>query len=321
MKKFNYTLGAKPSPKDVRDYPLSKSNRIVKEVMAEEYLPFAQMTIKNQGQVGKCVAAANAAIREDREFRQSGIITSFAEDFIYANRQPTDWQDSGMYPREAKNALLKTGVVPSDYFSFPNKEYAALKPLLDAMLATLEPLALPHRISAYYRTNTNYEREVAATNLGSQTLTLPIYESFFDTGADGIVPEPKGELVGYHEIAYFGWRKDVRWACQNSWGYWWGNRGRFYYHKDYPIIESWADEDDILPEKEGEILTQEQFNAMLQNYFEMLDAKPPSEWSATERGAVEAAGLIVGDSNGRKRYKAHVSREELAIILYRMMNK
>jgi len=321
MAKFLYALGAKPSPPDPRDYPLSRSNRIVKEIIPVEYLPFAQMTMKNQGQVGKCVASAESIVREDREFRQSGIIKPFAEDFLYACRSPTDWQESGMYPREAKNALLKVGIVPSNYFSYPDKEYSVLKPFIDALLPHLLRIAQPYRISAYYRTNSNYERELSLLNLGSQTFTLPIYESFFDTGSDGIVPEPRGELVGYHETAFRGWNKENQWAGQNSWGWYWGKQGRFYYNKDYPIIESWAEEDSILPEGEVDTVNQEQFNQMLQNYFDMVDAMPPADWSATERTTVEAAGIIVGDATGRKRYKAHITREEAAIMFAKLLGK
>ncbi len=322
MNKLKYSFGAKPSPKDDRDYRLSRSNRITKETRLAEYMPFAQMTQKYQGNVGRCVGEAEAAIREDREYHQNGIIKPFSGEFVYANRLSTDYQGIGMYPREAKNALLKTGIVPSDYFSYPDKEYFDLKPILDALLPFLIEIAHPYRISAYYATVSDYERELSITNLGSQTFMLPIYESFMNTGSDGIVPEPSGEFLGYHQVPVYGWRKDVRWAGQNSWGWWWGDRGKFYYHKDYPIIESWADEDNILQEGGNTMeMTQEQFDTMLKNYFDRLDATPPSNWSVTERSAVEAAGLIVGDSNGRKRYKANVTREELAIILYRMMNK
>lgn len=314
-------LGAIPSPKDERDYSLARCNAVKIEKTVEEHLPAIQMTQKNQGAVGKCVASGKSSTREDKQFKQSGKIVIYSEDFLYANRAPDDYQGAGMYPRQALKSLQKFGIVPKNYFTYPGKEYEELSTLLTPRLASLLGIALPNRISAYYRTYDTRERELSILNLGSQTFTFPIYESFFKTGSDGIIPEPAGDLVGFHEMVAFGWNRKNYWVGQNSWGSGWGHKGKYYYRKDYPIQESWAEEDYVYPESEGDDLTQEQFNRMLENYFEMVAAKQPSEWSAIERTWMESMGYIQGDANGRKRYKNFVTREELSAILYRIFHK
>lgn len=68
---------------------------------------------------------------------------------------------------------------------------------------------------------------------------------------------------------------------------------------------------------EGEEMTQEQFNKMADSYFEGKRNIEPGDWSKTQREWAESNGLIAGDTNGRKMYKAPITREELIVVLYR----
>ena len=72
-------------------------------------------------------------------------------------------------------------------------------------------------------------------------------------------------------------------------------------------------------EKEEEQMTQEQFNQMMNNYLAELAQQPPSDWSEQDRKFCETNGIIKGDTNGDKRYKSFVTREELATIIHRIM--
>ncbi len=65
-------------------------------------------------------------------------------------------------------------------------------------------------------------------------------------------------------------------------------------------------------------MTQEDFNRMLDNYFNEQALLVPSSWSENARKWIEGKEAIIGDKNG-KRYKSFCTREELAEILYRLM--
>lgn len=65
-------------------------------------------------------------------------------------------------------------------------------------------------------------------------------------------------------------------------------------------------------------MTQEQFDAMMERWLAARSEQPPSDWSAAERGWVEQMGLIRGDAQGDAHYKAFCTREELAVVLYRL---
>ena len=65
-------------------------------------------------------------------------------------------------------------------------------------------------------------------------------------------------------------------------------------------------------------MTQEQFNEMMEQWLARRDALPPSGWSEEARNWAEETGLIQGDGKGNMTYKAFCTREELAVMLYRL---
>lgn len=54
--------------------------------------------------------------------------------------------------------------------------------------------------------------------------TFPVYDSFYQTGADGAVPMPSGNLVGGHGIFILAYDQIGAWFA-NSWGTGWGKGG------------------------------------------------------------------------------------------------
>ena len=68
-------------------------------------------------------------------------------------------------------------------------------------------------------------------------------------------------------------------------------------------------------------MTQEQFNKMMNNYLAELAKQEPSDWSAAGRSYCEKEGIIKGDTEGNKMYKKFITREEMATILERVLNK
>lgn len=59
----------------------------------------------------------------------------------------------------------------------------------------------------------------------------------------------------------------------------------------------------------------EKFQQLMNRWLAEQAALEPSAWSAEARAYCEEQGLIKGDSNGQKRYKAFCTREELAQML------
>lgn len=65
-----------------------------------------------------------------------------------------------------------------------------------------------------------------------------------------------------------------------------------------------------------ETITQEEFNNFVDNYVRELDNKQPSPWSVDARNYCESHNIFKGDENGNKKYRAYLTREELAVLLF-----
>ena len=68
-------------------------------------------------------------------------------------------------------------------------------------------------------------------------------------------------------------------------------------------------------------MTQEKFNEMMDTWIAEQAKKDASGWSAEARVWAENAGLIAGDTDGKKMYKKPLTREELIAVLYRALHR
>ena len=77
--------------------------------------------------------------------------------------------------------------------------------------------------------------------------------------------------------------------------------------------------DNINVNEEDEDMTQDKFNEMMEVYLNQQAEKNASSWSNTERTWAEDKGYIKGDNLNRKMYKKFMTREEMIVVLYRIM--
>lgn len=75
-----------------------------------------------------------------------------------------------------------------------------------------------------------------------------------------------------------------------------------------------------LKTEEEELMTQAEFNRMMDNYLAARASEAPQDWSREARQWAEGNGIIVGDEKGNKAYHSFCTREEMVAILYRFMN-
>lgn len=72
--------------------------------------------------------------------------------------------------------------------------------------------------------------------------------------------------------------------------------------------------------EEEEQMTQEQFNAMMEVYLAEKAKEEAGSWSKTERDWAVENGYFQGDKSGM-RWKSNITREEMAVLEYRIHNK
>ena len=75
---------------------------------------------------------------------------------------------------------------------------------------------------------------------------------------------------------------------------------------------------DVEQKEDDEMLTQEQFNQMMDTYLSQQAKKGPDSWSASARAWAEEKGVVSGDASGGKRYKALPTKEEIVQMLYNL---
>lgn len=237
MKCKRYGLGCLKDKPDSRDYifvPTKASNiKFPAEFRLEE------TTVKNQGVVNSCVAHSISTIKEIQEFYETKKKLSFSVGWIYGYRVGTQYKGQGMYPREALNNLIKYGdVLNSD---FPeNLEYEDLQKLISRRKAACLSKAKNYKCKSYARvTSSNDVKSCLYINHSPVMVVVNLYDSFYNTGKNGIVSLKRDNECGSHAMTIVGWRKinsAEYWIVQNSWGTEWADKGYCYINIGANII-------------------------------------------------------------------------------------
>lgn len=227
------------SPYDIRDYRVAVTT---KEFPKAFVLP--EVSVKNQGSTGSCVAHACSSVVEFHNKRQEGTDTVFSTEFIYGYRPAGYYVGEGMYIRNALKTLRNVGDCPFIKLS-GNHEYAEAMGRVEANLEELKDAAYPHRISTYAKVSSIDEIKQALMDFGYVVVSMPWHKDY--KLVDGVYTFTSDENRGYHCVAIYGW--DERgWLVHNSWGKNWGQKGRFVVPFDFKWREAWAITDKIIGE-------------------------------------------------------------------------
>lgn len=232
-------LGCIPSPKDVRDYRLQVASA---QEFPEEF-ELKTVPVKDQKQVGSCVAHSLAEVVEYFNKIQHSSSAKMSVGYIYGNRRNSVWTGSGMITRDALKNLKEYGDVVNDLFPY-NKEVPEIIDLYEKSADELFQHGTPNRISSYFRVRTEDEIKMALMNYGPVVFSIQWYNDI--KVKDGVITSQlnSSDKSGYHCMIIYGWNKDG-WKIQNSWGLW-GNRGRAILPYSFPLQESWGITDTIL---------------------------------------------------------------------------
>lgn len=224
------------SPYDVRDYRVAVTNTEFPETFV---LP--EVSVKNQGSTGSCVAHACSSVVEFHNKRQEGTDIVFSTEFIYGYRPFGYYIGEGMYIRNALKTLRDIGDCPLSELQGNHKCPEAME-AVEAKLDKLKDAAYPHRISTYAKVNTIDEIKQALMDFGYVVVSMPWYKDY--RLVDGVYTFTTNENHGYHCVIIYGWDKRG-WLVHNSWGKNWGKKGRFIVPFGFKWREAWAVTDEI----------------------------------------------------------------------------
>lgn len=243
---MNRKMGYIPSPKDLRDYKIAKSVR--KQIVLPEEFQLIPTMIKDQGDVGSCVAhAVSSALEADQN-------VMFSTGWIYGYRPEDYYQDVGMIPREALKTIQKVGAVKFKNFPY-NIEMQRGKVVVDNNLTVLTNYANEFKIHSYAKLSTIQEiKEFLYTVKLPVPFAINTYNGM-DIDENNIIKIPdfeNEECTGGHMMLILGWN-EKGFILQNSWGIEWGNKGLAILPYEYPISEAWGLTIDAPVEPEVEI--------------------------------------------------------------------
>lgn len=227
------------SPYDVRDYKLAGT---AIPVVFPETFTLEEVSIKNQGMTGSCVAHACSSVVEYHHNRQKPNKLVFSTEFIYGYRPLGYYVGEGMYVREALKTLQKVGDCPLAVLK-GNHEYEKAMENVEENLELYKDAAYSHRISTYVRVYSVEEIKTALMNYGPVIISMPWHKDY--KLIDGVYTHKTDERRGNHCVFIYGWTEQG-WLIQNSWGRGWGRNGMFILPFDFEWNEAWAITDDII---------------------------------------------------------------------------
>lgn len=319
MNKENFKPGILLSPPDSRDFNIAMACRAMGEPIKKEF-PYEYnhkypYLIRNQGNIGACVAYGSAAGKCIFEYEQTGKVIHFSEGYIYTDRFGF-YQGEGMITRDALTALQKWGAVPYEDFPYIDT-YDKLRPILwgerGENLDKLRIKAFPYRISSYYRLDVEGEDVVeniknALVNGMLVATVFDVMESFWTIKSDGIVPIPKnGERnYGGHFTLTLGYKGDYT-NTLNSWGEEWGDKGYAHFPLNYPWKEVWAMSDTI----DANLIK-------LQQIYDDADQIAP--WAREAVLWANEQGFLKGDGKNFNP-KGNLTREQYAVAEFMKAHK
>ena len=260
MSETNRVFSNLVSPYDIRDYKIAVT---AQEFPTSFVLP--EVSVKNQGSVGSCVAHACSTIVEFHNKRQENTDTVFSTEFIYGYRPAGYYVGEGMYIRNALKTLREVGDCPLTDLRGNHKCSDAMK-AVEANLEKLKDAAYPHRISTYAKVSKVEEIKQALMNFGYVVVSMPWHKD--SKLVNGVYTYSSKETTGYHCVVIYGW--DERgWLVQNSWGKLWGKKGRFVVPFDFKWSEAWAVTDEI--KGQGDIVRPEE-NWFVRTFGKLINA-------------------------------------------------
>ena len=239
MKVTDRIFNSLVSPFDVRDYKIATAVREFPEVFSLE-----EVSVKDQGSIGSCVAHACSSVVEFHNKRQEGTNVVFSTEFIYGYRPSGYYVGSGMYIREALKTLQKVGDCTKAELP-GNHEYAEAIDAVEANLDELTNRAYPHRISTYAKVTSVDEIKQALMDFGYVMVSMPWHEDY--KLVNGVYTYTSNKTRGYHCVIVYGWN-EKGWLVHNSWGKNWGKNGKFIVPFNFEWSEAWAITDKIIGE-------------------------------------------------------------------------
>lgn len=215
------SLGCLPPKVDLRDYKV-KVSPAESLMLPETFALDLKIRVKNQLNVGSCVAHATSSILEYFDHGQTDLSTNF----IYGIQNQFCGQDApGMYIQDACKIVKAYGdMIEADCKG--NNEVPKCYSIAEAALS--DPLKVGRasffRIESYYSCLTPQDIKYAIHTYGPVLACVKWHQNH-TIDKNNVVQMDKSSPYEYHAIMLYGWDENG-FLFQNSWGTMFGKGGR-----------------------------------------------------------------------------------------------
>lgn len=242
-------LGYLKSKKDLRNYKIVSTPKTTQN-LPSTFCLINNFKIKDQGNVGSCVAHAISSVLEYHDQNQNQLSTNF----IYGIKRKLFYDSNrGMYLADACTIVSQYG----DMLELDCKGNNEIPEVWDIAELAFEDYrkrdrALQFKIRYYFSCKTTNDIKLALYQYGPVIAGIKWFDK---TTADqsGNFIYNKNNPYAYHCIMIYGWNEQG-FLCQNSFGENWGNKGCFILPFDYEIDDCRALVDDYNPNEETLII-------------------------------------------------------------------
>ena len=237
---------------DFRDYKVKAGTTDVSEFMLDN-LP----TVKNQLSVNSCAAHSSSSILEWFNNKETGKQTELSTGFIYGMQGVAfNRLDEGMYLRDVCKIIQKYGDCLFDTIPFNIEMPECYNRLKDNLNEDVYNEALICKVESYAKCLTDNAVKYALMKYSPILMSVKWYDKY-NLDNDDIIHFNTTSNNGYHAVMVYGFN-EKGWLCQNSWGKYWGNGGRFILPYEYGFREAWsfvdAKNSDIHKPKQNKVL-------------------------------------------------------------------
>lgn len=240
---FSRPANLKKDPKDSRDFlfkNLSKDTKL--SIPNKVNWTRGMSSVKDQGNLGSCVAFAISALKEWQESKEhneevatgkkdhrEGKEYNYSESWIYWNCKKIDeWPgEDGTSLRAAMRVLNKIGVPTESAWPYSDVNIGEPK-------SWANMVARWAVIDSYWRLESPAEL-TAALSEAPVPIGIAVFEEIYTT-TDGIIKYPSrpDQCYGGHAVCAVGYNESTRLVkFKNSWGPDWGKNGYGFLSYDY----------------------------------------------------------------------------------------